>query len=147
MTKFFRIAVALAGVLFLSAIAVGAASAQTPSGDEFPSLTLSYRDRDGAGTVQFTGQGADPASGGTRLAVTLQQNGRAFAGQGFARRLDAATFLGSFWLTDDAGTGYVFTGVFVRGFAGWTAEGRYEVVGRPGVGDRWTMASAPCPVC
>jgi hypothetical protein len=147
MTRLFRLAVALTGVLLLSGVAIGPASAQTVSADEFPSLTLSYRDRDGAGTVQFTNQGVDAASGGTRLAVTLQQNGRSFSGEGFARQLDRATYLGSFWLTDGTGSSYVFTGIFIRGFAGWTAEGRYELIGSPGVGDHWTMASAPCPVC
>jgi hypothetical protein len=147
MTSTFRLAAALVGALLLSAVAIGPASAQAPSGDEFPSLTLSYRDRDGAGTIQFTNQGIDAASGGSRLGVALQQNARSFSGEGFARRLDSATFIGSFWLTDGTGTDYVFTGIFVRGFAGWTAEGRYEVVGSPGVGDHWSMASAPCPVC
>jgi len=147
MTNLLRLAVALAGMLLLSVAVVGPAAAQAPSGDQFASLTLAYRDRDGAGTIQFTGQGVDPASNGTRLAVVLQQNGRSFSGQGFARQLDVVTYLGSFWLTDDADTGYVFTGIFVRGFAGWTGEGRYEVVGSPGVGGTWTMSSAPCPVC
>jgi hypothetical protein len=147
MSKLFRLAAALAGVLLLSVMAVGPASAQSASTDEFPSLTLSYRDRDGAGTTQFTSLGVDPASGGTRLSVVLQQNGRTFGGQGFARQLDRATYLASFWLTDESGNVYVFTGIFVRGFAGWTAEGRYELIGNPGAGDHWTMTSAPCPVC
>ena len=146
MTRRLRLALALIGVLLFSAAAHGAASAQAPD-EEFPSLVLSYRDRDGEGTVRFANQGTDPASGGSRLGVTLEQNGRAFHGQGFARQLDRATFLGSFWLTDGAGATYIFTGIFVRGFAGWTGEGRYEPAGNPDAGDRWTMASAPCPVC
>ena len=146
-TRWPALALVALAVLALSGIQDRVAAAQPLQPAEFPSLTLNYRDPDGPGTAWLTNEGTDPATGGARIGVTLSQNDQTFYGNGFVRQLDSATFVGAFWLHGPGGNAYVFSGTFIRGFAGWTAEGRYEVVQDPSIGAWWTMATVPCPVC
>ena len=138
--------------LFLLLIPTGAgatgAAAQDGNSVELPSTPLNYRDNDGEGSAVITSVGPDSASGGVRIAVTITQNGRTFQGQGFARQLAGPpNFVIAFWLPDGAGDAYVFTGTLIRGFAGWSGQGRYERVSNPSAGDQWTISTPPCIVC
>ena len=146
-TRWPAIALVALALLAVSGIPIDGATAQPVQSIEFPSLTLNYRDPDGPGVAALTNQGTDAATGGARIGVTLAQNGQTFYGNGFVRQVDSASFVGAFWLRGPNNNAYVFTGTFTRGFAGWTAEGRYEVVEDPSIGAWWTMATAPCPVC
>lgn len=142
--------IGLLSFLLLMAAGAGAIRVDAQDGNsvELPSMTLNYRDNDGEGSVVITNQGPDTASGGVRIGVTIMQNGRTFQGQGFARQLAGPpNFVISFWLPDGAGDALVFTGTLVRGFAGWSGQGRYERISNPAAGDQWTMSSTPCIVC
>ncbi len=141
--------IGLAGLLVVALLMVsaGRTDAQTLAPLDFPSLSFTYRDVDGPGTAAVTNQGPDPASGGARIAVVLTQNGRTFQGHGFVRQVEPISFVGAFWLTDGGDTSYLFVGTFVRGFAGWSAQGRYELVDTAGISGEWTMSMAPCPAC
>lgn len=139
----------LVGLLVLTLLGAGSphAAAQEPAAIDFPSLTMTYRDADGVGSVTLINQGADPASGGSRIDVILIQNGRTFQGHGFVRQTGTVSFVGAFGLTDDADNAYMMVGTFVRGFAGWSGQGRYEMLRNPAVVGEWTMSMLPCPVC
>jgi hypothetical protein len=141
---------AIAGLFALALLVFGAGRADAqqfaPPGISFPSLTLNYSDNDGPGTASLVNQGSDPATGGVRIGVSISQNGVAIQGHGFVHQTGNVEFVGAFWLSDSAGNFYVFTGTFVRGFAGWSGTGSYERLGA-GAGGQWTMNTAPCIVC
>lgn len=111
----------------------------------FPALTLTYIDGQGPGQVSLRPQGADPATGGTIITVTLSQNGTAYTGEGFVRPLDARSFVIAFTVSDGAWGSYFLRGTLIREGNGWTGHGRYTVVGNPAVTDAWRMESAPAP--
>ncbi len=114
--------------------------------DDFPSLTLAYQDSNGDGTATLTNQGADAASDGVALAVTITQNGVTFQGAGVARQTAPETFLLAGFVADPQGTASFLVGKLVRGGDGWSGQGRLQGIQDPAVTDQWTMAASfPVP--
>lgn len=108
-------------------------------------LSLPYRDRYGDGTVTLTQIGADPAIGGVRLAVTLDQHGVRFVGDGVLRpglRMYPQRFLLAFSLTGPAGVPYRFAGTLLRSAEATTAAGLMLADGDDAGASAWLMGDA-----
>jgi hypothetical protein len=119
---------------------MGEARAQSFPPMEFPALTLSYRDSQGAGSATLTSLGEDAATGGTRIAVEITQDGAVYKGQGFVRQFSNVQFVTAFWVDSPGGDRfYLLSGEFVNGFAGWSGQGRLETLGVDG-DDQWSMS-------
>ncbi len=112
------------------------------TGVPFSSLTLTYQDSDGPGTMTFTNEGSDAATGGSLLAVTVTQAGRSLQGQGFAQQTEAYAL--AFWLSDGTGDTYFFKGVLSLALNRWSAEGSWQDLPTPEHTDQWT-ATSPVP--
>jgi hypothetical protein len=135
------------GAVAVTVPRVRAQEGQLAQPNAIPTLTLNYRDSQGAGTATITPLGEDTVSGGTRVSVQITQNGALYQGQGFVRDVAPLQNVIAFWVADSAGNVYFLSGRLDRGIAGWFGQGRYELTQNPSVSGEWSMQSAPCPVC
>ena len=139
----------LAAFAFAAALGLGASRAQAqPSpqlGPGFPALSLSYSDAQGPGSARITPQGADAATGGTTIAVTISQASGSYSGAGFVRQLDARSFVTAFTVTGEYGDSYFLAGTLTRANEreGWRGQGRWWAVGNAAVSHEWHMAEWP----
>lgn len=107
-------------------------------------LTLPYQDSSGPGTLTLTNQGPDPAPGGASIAVSLEQNGVSFSGQGVLRpQVGEGDFLLAFTLSDSQGNSYLFESLLQPGSAGWSGTGLWLDASDPTQTDVWTAGAQP----
>ncbi len=136
------------GLLVLGLVLVGSASTALhpppagATGVPFSVLTLSYQDSHGPGTISFTNEGSDAATGGSLLGVTVTQAGRSLQGQGFAQQ--SAAYALAFWLRDGTEDTFFFEGVLSLALNRWSAEGSWQDIQAPQHTDQWT-AAPPVP--
>src|SRR5262245_41819418 len=76
----------LSAGLTMMAVAVAALAAAAGAHATTPK-PLKYLDSDGPGIIYITDYAQDPATGGRKISVLLQQNGKQFSGQGFTLRI------------------------------------------------------------
>jgi hypothetical protein len=119
-------------------------AAADATGVPFSVLTLNYQDSHGPGTITFTNEGSDAATGGSLLGVTLTQAGRSLTGQGYAQQTEAYAL--AFWLSDGTGTVYFFTGVLRLALNRWSAQGSWQNTQAPQQTDEWTATPLGPPV-
>jgi len=114
-------------------------------GAGFPVLSLSYSDAQGPGSATLTPQGPDEATGGTAISVSISQAGGTFSGDGFARQVDARTFIIATTLTGEYGDSYFLSGTLNRGDDGlrWRGQGHWWAVANRAVTSEWHMAEWP----
>src|SRR5215207_3039587 len=112
-------------------VSAGRAHAQQPSPQlvgGFPALSLSYSDAQGPGSARITPQGADGATGGTAIALSISQSAGTYSGTGFVRQLDGSGFIIAATITGEYGDSYFVAGTLARGPSGaqWRGHGRWS---------------------
>jgi hypothetical protein len=112
---------------------------------------LKYKDSDGPGVIYITPFAADPATGGEKISILLQQNGKAYSGDGFMLRIHedpphvvdrAFIDLIVFNIRDAYGRVFQFRGrIQTGGIIGkLIGSGRYSLAGTGIDIDQWTIA-------
>jgi hypothetical protein len=111
---------------------------------------LKYQDSDGAGTILISQFAPDPATGGQKIQVQLNQNGKTFSGTGFQLRIyedppnvsDRAFIdLVVFTIRDSFGRAFQFRGKLqTGGIAGrLIGSGTYQQAGVGNDIDQWSI--------
>jgi hypothetical protein len=77
---------AVVGAMTLAAVAI-TALAGAPGAHATTPKPLKYQDSDGPGILYITPFAPDPATGGEKISILLQQNGKSFSGEGFMLRI------------------------------------------------------------
>jgi hypothetical protein len=137
-------AMTLAAVALTALVAAPGAHATTPK-------PLKYQDADGPGIIYITAFASDPATGGEKISVLLQQNGRSYSGQGFELRIHEdppnqsdRVFIDLivFNIRDAFGRVFQFRGkIQTGGFIGkLIGSGRYEQAGTGIDLGQWTIS-------
>ena len=149
LTRILAASVALLGAAALLAAAPGSqAQNTTPQAGVFGSFA--YGDSEGPGQIQIADQGADPATGGERIAVQITQNGVTYPGSGFELLLVrpplpdvGSTLLIAFAVRDPSGTVYQFRGKVIAGgfiMPPVYGMGAYERAGTGVDLEQWTLS-------
>jgi hypothetical protein len=108
------------------------------------SLNFSYHDGDGNGRLFLTDVGADQATGGRQIKVTIVQNGVTYRGSGISLKLsDQMPFptLLTFGLVSPGGLSYFFQGTMISGIT-VSANGTYHRIGVPEQKANWSIVLA-----
>jgi hypothetical protein len=141
---------AFVGAMTLAAVAITALAA-APGAHATTPKPLKYQDSDGPGILYITPFAQDPATGGDKISVLLQQNGRSYSGEGFQLRIHedppnqsdrAFIDLIVFNIRDSFGRVFQFRGrIQTGGIAGrLIGSGRYEQAGTGIDLDQWTLS-------
>ena len=113
---------------------------QAPAG----TLTLSYTDSSGNGSLAITNDGPDVAPGGASVSVTLVQNGTTFGGQGVMRPDHGASgFLLTFNLSDAQGDSYLYEADLTGSGNAWSANGAWLSQSDPTQTGWWSGGPGP----
>jgi hypothetical protein len=118
-----------------------AAQAHTPIVPVDPPITFSYRDADGAGRLTVQDMGADPATGGRQIQVSLLQNGVRYNGSGITFQLEPTmpfTTLITFTLVSPRGTSYFFRGKTTSGIT-LSGQGTFNRAGTTQNPSAWSI--------
>ena len=110
-----------------------------------PTLTLSYTDAQGPGTARIMPQGPDPASGGTAIAMTLEQNGVGYMGGGFVRPGELGGYVLDVTITGVYGDSYQLSGTLMhdQDRVRWRGQGRWWATWDRSITGEWSMAGGP----
>jgi hypothetical protein len=130
------LALLLIATLTPQVVAQGPASSQP--------ISFSYRDDDGTGRLLLAELGADPATGGRQIKVTIVQNGVTFQGSGISLQLsDQMPFptLLTFGIVSPRGVSYFFQGRTTSGIT-LSGQGTFHRTGAPEQKGNWSIVLA-----
>ena len=106
-----------------------------------PSLVppLSYADDYGGGTLSIANAGADVASGGASIAVTLSQGDAMLHGTGVLRPLGQSSFVLAFSLAETGGEAYLYEGTLNERGDDWTGQGLWMSQSNHDLAGPWSL--------